>query len=103
MAWGVKYSGAGAATPGAGPGRETLPPIGDSELNDSKGYVKKISPARKLFQRFSKVSNSNDHSKSRRWSKIFGHSLCTQKVSPCFLRLYIMFSHSTSVRISEVK
>jgi hypothetical protein len=35
------YSGAAGATPGAGPGRETLAPIGGSELKDSEGYVKK--------------------------------------------------------------
>jgi hypothetical protein len=59
----------------AGPGRETLAPIGGSELNDSTEYVKKISPVRKLFQRSSKVANSNEYSKSRKWSKSYGHSL----------------------------
>jgi hypothetical protein len=41
--------------------------------------MSKTSPTRELFQRFSKVSNSDDHSKIRRWSKIFGHSLQSEK------------------------
>jgi hypothetical protein len=38
---GTTYSGDGGMTPGAWPARETLAPIRGSELNDSKGYVKK--------------------------------------------------------------
>jgi hypothetical protein len=75
MACGTTYSGDGGTTPDAGPGHETLAPIAGPELNDSKAPVKKMSPTRKLFQRFSKVSNSNNHSKSRRWPKISRHSL----------------------------
>jgi hypothetical protein len=48
------HSGDDGATPGAVSGREMLALIGDSELNDSKGYVNKISPTRKLFLRFSR-------------------------------------------------
>jgi hypothetical protein len=40
MVWETTYSGAGGATPGAGPRRETLALIGDSKLNDVKWYVK---------------------------------------------------------------
>jgi hypothetical protein len=52
MVCGTAYSGDGGATPGAGPGRETLAPIGDSELNDSKGYVKKYRPPANIFRDF---------------------------------------------------
>jgi hypothetical protein len=58
-----------------GPGRSTLAPIRDSELNDSKGYVNRISTIQKLFQRFWMRTNSNEYSKRHRWSNIFGHSL----------------------------
>jgi hypothetical protein len=64
MVLGIRYSGLVARRRVAG--RETLAPIGGSELNNSKDMLKKIPPTRKLFQRFLKVSNSNDHSKSRR-------------------------------------
>jgi hypothetical protein len=64
---------------GHGPGRSTHPLIGGSELNIGKEYVKKISPTRKSFERFSMLSNADGHSKGRGWSKIFGHSLSPQK------------------------
>jgi hypothetical protein len=44
MVWETTYSGAGGATPGGGPGRETLALVGGSELNDSKGDIKKYHP-----------------------------------------------------------
>jgi hypothetical protein len=58
----------------AGLGRETLGLIGGSELNDSKRCAKNIAQPQAFSEIFEGL-NSNNHSKSRRWSKIFGYSL----------------------------
>jgi hypothetical protein len=83
----------------AGPGRETVVPIGGSELNDRKEYVKKISPTRKLFQIFSKVSNANHHSESRKWLKIFGHSLLYRSN----LNAHSQFAPGSSKRLFKLR